>query len=419
MKRGITLAVSLVGGVLLIANSLAAPNAHAATRKAALPVTPPPSTSTNFSIQVTPSPLVVTVKPGVKTTQELKIHNGANGSENLKIEPKAFTLSYDGSNVNLLDTAPPDISNWVSFSAPKFTIQANQWFTEEVTFNTPKTAGFSYSFALSISRQTPPTATPGQRVITGSLAVFTLVNVDRPDATSSLQVVKFTSSKRVYEYLPATFSISFQNNGNTITQPLGNIFMQRNATSKTPIDSLNVNSTQGYILPGTTRVITATWDDGFPAYQTVATSDNSSAKKLVWNWANLSRLRIGRYTAHLVAVYNQGGRDVPIEGNVTFWVIPWKILLIPLVIVLLLLFAAFIIIRSMVRGTRRKVTKRKAKKATVAEAEEEADEEEEQPEKPARKPKKAAGAKKTTKAKKTSKPKSDEASEADSDSDED
>lgn len=411
MKRGTTLAVSLVGGVLLLANSLATPNAHAASRKAALPATPPPATSTDFSMQVTPSPLVVTVKPGVKTTQELKIHNGGNGSENLKIEPKAFTLSYDGTKVNLLDSAPPDISNWVSFSAPKFTIQANQWFTEEVTFNTPRTAGFSYSFALSLSRQSPPTAVPGQRVITGSLAVFTLVNVDRPDATSSLQVVKFTSSKRVYEYLPATFSVSFQNNGNTITQPLGNIFMQRNATSKTPIDSLDVNSTQGYILPGTTRVITATWNDGFPAYQTVANSDTSSTKKLVWNWANLSKLRIGRYTAHLVAVYSQGGRDVPIEGNVTFWVIPWKILLIPLVIILLLLFAAFIIIRSMVRGTHRKVTKRKAKKTAAGEAKAEADEESEVVEKPAKKAKKQATG---TKAK-TTKAKSDEAADSDGD----
>lgn len=386
MKRGITLAVALASGVLLFANT-AAPAASAITRKSALPATPPPSTSTNFSLQVTPSPLVVTVKPGVKTTQELKIHNGANGSENLKIEPKAFTLSYDGSNVNLLDTAPPDISNWITFSAPKFTVQANQWFTEEVTFNTPKTAGFSYSFALNITRQTPPAASAGQRVITGSLAIFTLVNVDRPDATSSVEVVKFSSSKHVYEYLPATFSVSFRNSGNTIVQPLGNIFMQRDATSKVPIDSLNVNSSQGYILPGTTRVIKASWNDGFPAYQSVAGSDNKTEQKLVWNWADLSKLRIGRYTAHLVAVYNQAGRDVPIEGNVTFWVIPWKILLIPLAIILLLLFATFIIIRSMVRGTKRKVSKRKAKQAAADDA---SNEDDEPVEKPAKKPKKPA-----------------------------
>jgi hypothetical protein len=91
-------------------------------------------------------------------------------------------------------------------------------------------------------------------------------------------------------------------------------------------------------------------------YKTTAVNGTES-QKLVWNWAKLSQLRIGRYTAHLVAVYNQAGRDVPIEGTVSFWVIPWKILLVLLLVVLLVLFALFILVRSIVRFIRKRIHK--------------------------------------------------------------
>jgi hypothetical protein len=318
---------------------------------------------TDFNLQVTPSPLVTTIKPGVKSTVELKVRNSGSGTENLKIEPRSFKLSSDSTNINLEDTTPPPVAPWISFSAPKFSVPAGQNFGEQITFNLPKDTGFSYSFALLISRQVIAKPAEGQRAINGSLAVFTLVNVDRPGATSNLQVSSFTASKKVYEYLPATFSIKLHNAGNTITQPLGNVFIVR-GNSKTPLDTLTVNETQGYILPGTTRTLQSSWADGFPAYHTVTGSDGKEAQKLVWNWGQLSKLRIGRYTAHLVAVYNQGGRDVPIEGTVSFWVIPWKILLVLLIIVLLILFAVFMLVRVIIRFIKKKRTKHIAKKAT-------------------------------------------------------
>ncbi|HSX05825.1 MAG TPA: hypothetical protein VLF69_05120 [Candidatus Saccharimonadales bacterium] len=323
--------------------------------------TPPPP---DFNLQITPSPLVTTVKPGTKTVVELKIRNGGSGSEDLKIEPRAFTLSQNSTKVNLLDTTPSDIGSWISFSAARFSVQPGQWFTEDVTLNVPKDAGFSYSFALVISRQANPTPIAGQRLLKGSVAVFTLVNVDRPGATSKLKVNSFSVSKHVYEYLPTTFSVQFHNQGNTIAQPYGNIFIQRGSSaSTTPLASLPVNATKGYILPSTTRTITADWTDGFPVYKTVTSTAGATSQKLVWNWAKLSQLRIGRYTARLVAVYSQAGRDVPIEGTVSFWVIPWKILLVLLLVTLLVLFALSMIIWNIVKFIRRRQAKRAEKKA--------------------------------------------------------
>lgn len=301
-----------------------------------------------FSLQVTPSPLVATVKPGQTTELELQIRNAGTTVEELKIEPRAFRFDDATGQVSLQDTTPPDIAAWISLSNPTFTIQPGAWFTEKVRVSLPKDSGFSYSFALVISRNKAPVKTDG-RIIKGSLAVFTLINVDRPGASSKLEVVSFTASKKVYEYLPAEFSVRLKNTGNTIVQPYGNIFVGRGGD---PISTLKVNENKGYILPDTSRTLTTEWTEGFPVYETT-TENGKTSTKTVWNWANAADFRLGRYTAKLVAVYSDGKHDIPIEGSVSFWVVPWKILLGMFVVALLVLVGLWSLVRKIIRGVKR------------------------------------------------------------------
>lgn len=238
-------------------------------------------TDRNFSLQVTPSPLILSIKPGESVTSELKIRNNGDKTEILKIEPRSFNISGDTGEVALSDGAPSDIASWISFANPKFTIEPGQWYTQRITITLPKDAGFSYSFALVISRAIDVSvAKPGETVLKGSVAVFTLISVDRPGAKRQVEVTDFFASKRVYEYLPAEFKTTIKNTGNTIVQPYGNIFIQRSASNKNPIATLPVNEGKGYILPGSSRTLTTTWDDGFPAYQTVKDAANSTSQKI-------------------------------------------------------------------------------------------------------------------------------------------
>jgi hypothetical protein len=280
----------------------------------------------DFSLQVTPSPLVTTVKPGQKTELELKIRNGGSSVEELKIEPRSFTLGNDGSTIKLNDTTPPDIAQWISFSEPSFKVQPGQWYTQKVRFSLPKDTGFSYSFALVVSRKNAPSVTSNGRVLKGSVAVFTLVNVDRPGASRKLNIASFGTSKRVYEYIPSELSLRLTNGGNSIVQPYGNIYIQRKSNDSKPIATLAVNEKKGYILPNSTRTLTTNWNDGFPVYTVSTDESGTEQRKLSWNWKNIANFRIGKYTAKLVAVYNDGQRDIPLESEVTFWVIPWKII---------------------------------------------------------------------------------------------
>jgi hypothetical protein len=278
-----------------------------------------------FSLEVTPSPLVATVKPGMTTSLDIKIHNTGTNAEDLKIEPRRFTVDDKSGHISLQDSTPPEITDWLSFATPQFTVRPGEWYTQKMQLAIPAQAGYSYSFALLISRVHQANGAAG-RVINGSLAVFTLINVDRPGAMRKLEIEDFSSSQGIYEYLPATLNIILKNTGNSIIQPYGNIFIQRDTKDKASLSTLPVNDKKGYILPGSSRTLATQWQDGFPVEQATTGADGAQKTASVWDWSKLGNFRIGRYTAKLVAVYNDGQRDIPIEREVTFWVFPWKII---------------------------------------------------------------------------------------------
>lgn len=309
--------------------------------------------SGEFSLQISPSPLVLTLKPGQTTTVDLKVRNTGPKVENLKIAPRSFKVNSK-EDLELDDTKAPEEAKWLSFSAPKFTVAPGEVFSEKVTLAVPKDAGFSYSFALVINRQqVDENAAPG-RELKGSVALFTLLNIDRPGAVRKLEVADFSTSQPVYEYLPAELNIKFKNSGNMIVRPTGNVFIQRNSQDENPISTLEVNKAGGYILPSTVRTLSTEWNDGFQVLRTTTNADGTVEKHLTWNWNNLSRIPIGRYTAKLVAVYNDGQRDVPVVGEVSFWVIPWKLMLGALIVLLLIGWGLWSFIRTLSRIKRKK-----------------------------------------------------------------
>lgn len=301
-----------------------------------------------FSLQVTPSPLVAVVVPGEPKELELKIRNAGATTEKLKVELQAFKVD-EGGQVQLLDEKPNDVTSWVHFKEPDFSIRTGEWFTEHIDVMAPDDAGFSYSFAIVISRVNQAEPQAGQQAIRGSVAVFALLNVDRPGATREFSIQSFATQKRLYEFLPANFQFTIKNTGNTIVQPIGNVFIQRSSSSQ-PITVLPLNDGGSYILPQTSRGLSVDWEDGFPSYQMQKDAANASSKnKLVWNWGDAQKFRFGHYVAKLVAVYNDGQRDVPVVAEVGFWVIPWKIIIVLSVVVIVLITGITAILRKLVK----------------------------------------------------------------------
>jgi hypothetical protein len=274
-----------------------------------------------FSIQVTPSPLIATLTPGKKTTLDLRINNTGTKKEEFTMELRTFSVSRDSGEVTVGNDAPELEDGFVTFEQPTFMLEPGEWINQKIYIDTPQSAGFSYNFAVLIKRKGLVENQTAGTSLQGSVAVFTLLNVDRPDAVRKLELEKVVASRRVYEYLPSELTITVKNSGNTIVAPDGNVFFSRSETDTTSLGTTAINQAAGSILPDSTRTFSVKWEDGFP----LKTEENGS-KKTVWDYSKLSSFRIGKYTAKVLLIYDDGVRDVPLEATVSFWVIPWKIL---------------------------------------------------------------------------------------------
>lgn len=282
-----------------------------------------------------PLPISLVTAPGTAVSTELKVKNAGLTEETIKIDIYKFKAFGESGAPQILDPEPgDDFLRWVTFSEPTFTLAPEEWKTITATFTVPETASFGYYYALVFTRTNEGVgieAETRETVVIGGTATLVLLEARVPDAKREVIVTDFSTDQTVYEFLPVTFSMKLRNAGNVHITPRGNLFIERGEDKNVAL--LEVNTEKGSLLPDSNRFFTAQWEDGFPVYtqrieneKTILDEKGNPELKLTWNWENTSKLRWGKYTARMLLVYDDGTRDIPIEGTVSFWVMPWRLL---------------------------------------------------------------------------------------------
>ncbi len=353
---------------VLIYAQTAEPSASVNSKSNSIKATPSPTLlvptsepTTGINLTLSPTFINLVTDPGTPVSSQLKIRNNSNVREYLKFGLATFEASgEDGDSPILKEAAPTDeFLKWISFSENQFIVDPNEQKSINFTINPPKDASLGYYYALMVQRIKEPNPINKQTVISGSPAFLVILEVRDPNAKRQLELTSFKTSKWIYEYPPVDFKITFKNTGNIHLIPAGDIFIDWG--SKKEVGVIRSNEFKGNILPQTKRTYTAFWNDGFiyrepkkdPDGNVISDKNGEIEYETKWDFNKLTDLRIGRYTAHLVAVYDNGTRDVPLEGTVSFWVIPWKILLGALVILILILFGLKSIFSSIFRRSKR------------------------------------------------------------------
>ena len=303
-----------------------------------------------LNLITSPLPINLRVDPGKSVTTELRVKQGSGTDERLKVTLMKFAAFGDEGKPKLLDRSPGDeYFDWVKFDKTTFAAPNNVWQTVKMTINVPKSAAFGYYYAVVFSREGDDARQTGNtNAINGGSAVLVLLDAYVPGAKRSVAIDGVTSEHGIYEFLPATFKVSLRNTGNVHVVPHGNVFIMK---GKKQIAALSLNGEQGNILPGSKRIYQQDWTDGFPHFEKVVQDgkvvldkNNKPKMKLVWGDSGSGgkvfkpHLRMGHYTAHVFAVYDDGVRDVPLEAEVSFWVIPWKFFLTIIVALVALFF---------------------------------------------------------------------------------
>lgn len=325
----------MAGGLLLPLQMLAAPG---------------------FSLESLPLPVLLSAQPGQIVQTAIKFKNDSPQPADLKVTLMKFDEGGPGGSARLLDPQPgDDYMKWVSFDRTELMAPSNVWQEIKMTIAVPKTAAFGYYYAVVISQAGRPVAA-GRRGLSGAVATFVLLDVNAPGARRHITVQDLSADHRWYEFLPARFTVSFHNDGNVHAVPYGSLYVT--GPGGQTVATMPINAGKGNVLPGGTRTFNASWDDGYPHYTPVTLAGQIQLDKagqprqhLVWQ-GGLSHFRLGKYTVHLVAIYNDGQRDQEITAVMPIYLVPWRFFLAVLAAVAVIGGLVYLNLRGLMRMIR-------------------------------------------------------------------
>lgn len=265
-------------------------------------------------LAVSPALVEVNGAKGKTYSVDLTVQNVTNSTLTFDSSVDDFGAKDEtGAPSILIDSAqdlPTSIKSWVS-NIPSFTLSAQQIrkLTANITIPSSAEPGGHYGVIRFSGRTPESTSTLGQVASAGTLI---LIDVDGQAKESlqlaSLDVTKSGHSDAVFESGPLTFVSRFTNTGSVHVKPVGQIEV-KDGFGK-PIATLKVNDPEkGNVLPSSTRRFESTLDK---------------------QWL------FGRYTADLSVGYGTTGQAI--TKTVSFWVIPYKLVGIALLLLITLIY---------------------------------------------------------------------------------
>lgn len=327
MKRLLTLAL-LIG--LSATAALSAGSAHAVTSGAQN------SNTGGQALEIAPPVLSITADPGQTIRPEISLRNVSNGRLLVTGQVDDFAAAgEDGTPKIILDDTdndnPYSIKTWVRPLARQ-TLEPRRVFKLPVTIAVPANAAPGGYFGVIRFTATPPELEGTGVSLSASLGALVLIRVSGA-ATEGLNIEEFSASANgkkggVFEGAPITFTQRLKNTGNVFLQPAGQVTV-KDMFGNT-IGVTNINLPPRNILPNSIRKF-----------------DQSFDKSVLGN-----KILFGRYTATLKVTYGDSKKTA--TETVSFWVIPYTLILVGVIG----LVVAFLALRFLIRRYNRAIIRK-------------------------------------------------------------
>lgn len=263
------------------------------------------------------------LRPNVKILNEedvdITLYKSAEGFEG---EGETGTPKLNGQTEGL--------PSWISTEG-KVEIMAGQVSEIPVAIAIPSgTEPGGYYGALCWNSNPPGLTDPGV-AIGSKICSIVLVNVNGAVKEGGGILDYFlTKQKKYYNALPVSFTYRFQNSGNALVKPEGEIVIKNIFGIKAK--TLNANNVEGNVLPR----------GGIRKYEVVWSKNASDFKEIEgikgffniakYQWSNFA---LGRFTAQLDLSF--GTKEKTVESKkLSFWVIPWQLLLLAIIALILI-----------------------------------------------------------------------------------
>jgi len=273
------------------------------------------------------------VKPGEKIPTKVKVLNNEDEAVTLYSETAVFTPLDETGTPNIIpNSSTEDVAGWMKIAPGPFILQPGERLEVPVEINVPLDADPGGHYGAVLFAANPPSATTegSQVAIASKIAALVLVRV-QGEVNESGTVADFSTAdgKTSYNRLPIGFSLRFENTGNVHIRPTGQITIRNMLGGTSTV--VPVNSQKGAVLPSSTRKFTdaLVWEK-----RPQSEAKGNFFQEIGSEWRNFA---LGPYTANVILTYGQNN-DKTTSATVNFWVMPWRVLILTLIVLILIIW---------------------------------------------------------------------------------
>lgn len=300
-------------------------------------------TKNYFGIIIQPAIDSYTVEPGDVITGTVDLTNDFQernpnettyiGEETVTYYPSTIQFKQDGESGNPIfyhnntDSDELVASRWITFDSTSYSMDYAEVKTVTYTITVPENAEPGGHYVALVFNEQQPESFNEQVSVNKAISELLFITVSG-DVNSSGELLEFKSRKKIYEWPPLDFYIRYKNTGNVHEIVKGTVTIHRNSINS-PIAVLDVNPDETIVLASSVRTYDIQQKEGFIYYEDGVPRANFN---------KLSQFYLGKYTATLQLEHMYNNQLTVTTLSVTFWIIPWKLIL--LIILLLLLITA-------------------------------------------------------------------------------
>lgn len=285
-----------------------------------------------YGIVINPAIKHLELAPGESYSDKIELINDFQHQETIQYYPFAQNFNQEGesghANFYLDDNLPDAInpSKWVSFNEESYIMPFSERISSNYTITVPTDASpGGYYVGLIYISSDPDKIDKSDESVALNSAISTLFFITvKGEINETGSLLQFSTDKDWYEFLPVTYNIRYYNEGSIHTSIGGNIFVHKGDITN-PVDILEVNDEAGLALPGSIRAYSETQSGGFIYL------DQEGDIKL--NKDQFPKIYFGKYTATLKLKHPEAGERVTDDYEITFWVIPWRLILLAIILV--------------------------------------------------------------------------------------
>lgn len=306
------------------------------------------------ALTVSPPIIEIEAKKGDIINQVLKVKNESSENAVYYLSSQKFIAANESGQPSFVEGKAEDVdlASWIKFGITSITIPAGQ--TVELPFSivVPQFAGPGRHYAAIFLGTVPPDtkAEASQVAVASRVGALVLVKI-AGEIKESAEVSEFSTSAESYASLPVDFNIRIKNSGNVHLKPSGSVLIKNMFGSVA--GKVVINETGGNILPDQIRKFDASWVKNGNA--TGATTFWGKYRQEKENYA------FGKYTADLMLSYGIAGRNL--SGSTSFWVIPWHVIIVNLVVIVLAVIIIYFLVKKYNAYILAKAGKKAEKKA--------------------------------------------------------